>query len=92
MAEWGFVSDDFVSPPVEVWPDNWQAVCVFSKLGTQWKRAGMQGAATGLDYAALPAVFQLCGVKRKDWPEMFDDIRVMERAALEILSADSNAR
>lgn len=49
-------------------------------MATQW-RAGM-GGATGLDYAALPSVMQMVGIPRKKWPELFEDIRTMEAAAL----------
>lgn len=43
---------------LEVMPGNWGAVRVFFSMGSQWRRAGMAGVATGLDYAALPVV---CG-------------------------------
>lgn len=52
-------------------------------MGTQW-RIGMAGA-TGLDYAALPPVMRLVGVSRKDWPDVFEGVRVMESAALQTM-------
>ena len=55
-------------------------------MGTQWRRAGMDGMATGLDYSALPAVLRIVGVPRSEWLHVFDDLRVMEDAALEILN------
>lgn len=70
-------------PPVEVWPDNELAVDLFQDLATQWLRAGMAGVETGLIYASIPAVFQIRGIPRKQWPQLFDDIRVMEDAALD---------
>lgn len=59
----------------------WPAVEVFSAMGTQW-RMGHRGPI-GLDYGALPAVLRLMGAKREDWAGLFDDLRVIERAALE---------
>lgn len=38
--------------------------------------------AIGLDYGVLPFVMKMTGVPRRDWPEVFDDIRVMEIAVL----------
>jgi hypothetical protein len=61
-----------------VYPDNWQTVSIFCDMSTQW-RVGANGA-TGLDYAALPAVMSIRKVK--DRADVFDCLRVMERAAL----------
>ena len=72
-------------PTVGVWPDNLTAVNVFIAMGTQW-RTGAAGA-TGLDYAALPAVLQMTGVARREWPAIFDALRVMEETALECMHA-----
>jgi hypothetical protein len=70
---------------VDCWPEHQVAVGVFSRLTTQW-RVGFSGAV-GLDYVALPTVFQLLGVSRTDWPQLFEDIRVMERGALHYMRA-----
>lgn len=64
----------------EIWPENLQAYKAFSALATQW-RVGM-ASATGLDYNAIPTVLRLQGVPRADWPDLFEDLRVMESAAL----------
>lgn len=71
-------------PPFEVWPDNMPSVEVFLDLSSQWRRAGMAGVRTGLDYTAIPAVLALRGIPKKQWPVLFDDIRVMEGAVLSI--------
>lgn len=67
---------------VEIWAEHWPAVRVFESLSTQW-RVGMAGP-TGLDYAALPAVMDLLGID--DRAAVFDDLRILERAALEELT------
>lgn len=72
----------FAPAEVEVYPENWLAVRVFDAMSSQW-RMGM-GGPTGLDYAALPVVFDLLHVE--DRPAVFDDLRVLERAALEELT------
>lgn len=69
---------------VAIWPENLDAFNVFGAMGSQW-RTGM-GGATGLDYAALPAVMDFCQVKKKHRPEVFESVRVMESAALETMA------
>lgn len=50
-------------------------------MGTQWN-VGVNGA-TGLNYASLPFMFDLLGVKQEDKQTLFCDLQVMEYAALE---------
>ncbi len=56
------------------------AISVFIAMSTQW-RVG-PGGPYGLDYQALPVTLRLCEVPRQAWPDVFDEIRVMEIAAL----------
>lgn len=71
---------------VEVWPDNIVTVNAFIAMSTQW-RVGMSGA-TGLDYAALPTVLRLHGIRRAEQADVFEGIRIMESAALDIMGND----
>jgi hypothetical protein len=73
-------------PDIEVWPDTIQSVLVFDDLGSQWIYAGMGGIPTGLVYASIEPVLRIRGVPAEDWPVVFDDIRVMESAALAEMS------
>ena len=52
-------------------------------MQTQW-RTGPLGGALGLDYQGVQAALRM--MKVKDIPTMFEDLRVMERAALEVLN------
>lgn len=85
MAAFGLSEDDYddAVPTIKVWPDNWLPIRVFQSLSTQW-RTGMSGP-TGLDYAVLPAVMQLEGVRKKDRADLFDCVRAMEGAALSVI-------
>lgn len=64
----------------EVWPENWEPFCLFADLGSQW-RSGMSGP-TGLDYTAVLALMGLMDITREEQRDLFNDIRVMEQAAL----------
>jgi len=68
-----------------VWPDNWQAVCVFDAMTTQW-RTSMVGC-TGLDYTPLRSVMRMIGVPPSEHADVFDSIRILEGAALETMRA-----
>lgn len=70
--------------------ENWTAVRAFAAMGTQWRYrpAGMGGSVpAGLDYGVVPDVLRLLGLKRKRWPVVFEQLRVMELAALEVMRA-----
>ena len=73
----------FQPSEVDVYPENWPALQLFSSLGTQW-RTGMSGA-TGLDYTAVIAVLQFSTAKGQQ-QERFEEIQIMERAALEAMN------
>lgn len=82
---YGLTVEEASGPPVEVWPDNLEAVNVFIAMSTQW-RIGMAGP-TGLDYTALAHTMRLCGVKAADRASVFAEVRTLEDAALETLRA-----
>ena len=73
---------------VDVLPENHQAVSVFVALQTQWNLlVGMCGCAhQGLNYGALHTVLQLMCIPKREWKPLFDDIRLMEMAALRLLN------
>jgi hypothetical protein len=56
-------------------------------MGTQWIWA--EGQATGLNYAALPGVWEFTGIAKKDRDEAFHALRVMEQAAIKQMAADA---
>lgn len=79
--------DDYQEELVEVWPENYLSLQVFEAMGTQW-RTGMSGP-TGLDYSALPIVMRQMQVPKGERKQLFDDIRVMEGAALKVMREQS---
>jgi hypothetical protein len=57
------------------------AVNVFIAMSTQW-RVGAAGV-TGLDYSVLPEMWRRAKVPAGARDDVFDDLRIMEDAALE---------
>lgn len=72
-----------VATSIEIWPENLRSYEVFNSLGTQWC-VGMAGP-TGLNYCAVEAVLRLQGLPAEDWPELFNDVRIMEASALDAM-------
>ena len=68
---------------VEIWPDQAATVDVFRAMITQWRMG--PGGPIGLDYSALTPVMRWLGVPPAERAEVFDGVRIMERAALAAL-------
>ena len=64
-----------------MWPENWPAFSLFRRLQTQWQ-VGMNGR-TGLRYEALYPLLDRLTDSQEQWAQMFDDVRVLEYAALD---------
>ena len=64
-----------------MWPENWDSFQLFATLATQW-RIGMSGP-TGLDYGVLFTLMAQRHLVGEEWESTFQDVRVMEAAALE---------
>lgn len=82
MEGTGLTLADYETDPVEVWPENWPAWCLFDAMHTQWRTRGMEGRPYGLDYAVLFRLMDEDGLKGQDWRDTLSDIRVLEDAAL----------
>ena len=65
---------------IEIAPDAFDAVRLFFALASQWRVHPMAGVRLGLDYPAIPVTATMMGLTMT--PELFDDMAVMERAAL----------
>ena len=69
----------------EIWPENYTAFQVFNEISSQW-RVGMNGP-TALDWNVAFEVMKLMKVKRQ--LDVIRDIKVMERAALNQMAAQT---
>lgn len=66
-----------------IWPENWQSFQIFCSLRTQWF-TGFNGR-TGINYCSMPIVFDLYNIEQNRRLEIFEDIMVMENAALGVM-------
>mgnify|MGYP005759474043 CR=1 FL=1 len=85
LAPFGLTLDDVAQEDFLIWPDNMQALHVFSAMQTQWRYMpyGVSGSrATGLDYSALPEIWKRTGIPKKDRDDVFAALQVMEHAVL----------
>jgi hypothetical protein len=77
---------DTVEDLIAVWPENESSVMAFLECQTQWRVTSTmrQLIWLGLDYVAVRAVLDAEGHGR----DVFEDLRVMEAAALPVLNRD----
>ena len=74
----------------EVWPENWEALCAFLAVSTQWRIVALmtqlngQTYYQGLDYAGVAAGLAGAGIAAT--PELWADLRVIEAAARNALN------
>jgi hypothetical protein len=76
-------------PALLIWPDNRKAFSVYDGMKTQWV-SGINGREC-LRYEALPTVIKALGFKKSVLQEVFDDLRLMEGAALELFAKQSTS-
>lgn len=76
----GLPAEMFEPEDYEVEPECWEAVCLFSRLMTQW-RTGPAGIV-GLDYGAARWLFSLYSVKNPR--QLLEDLQIMEAEWLEM--------
>lgn len=84
LAKIGLTLADLDQGDTEIWPDNWPVFRLFNALGTQWRTG--PGGATGLDYSVIREVAILIGIKKRQIPELFPDLQVMEAEALAVMA------
>ena len=70
-------------PDYEVWPENWDALCCFSRSMTQWNVGGL-GQVTGLNYASVWTIIKMYSYENP--LAVFEDVQVMEVAAIALIN------
>ena len=71
------------SADVELDPDQWHAWQCFVGTQRQWRViAGMAGVVyEGVDSVALESTLRMLQIKRKHWPRVFWQMRILEDEA-----------
>lgn len=69
-----------------VWPENERALQVFLSLRRCWRVEPMSGQCLGIERPAIESTLRLMGVKHKHRREIFEQIMIMEDAALSVLN------
>lgn len=77
--------------PFGVWPENEATVGAFLALEGRWQIGKTAGGAERLRMPSgtIKDTLQLMGVKRRDWPDVFNGLMVMEAEALEALFGET---
>lgn len=78
----------------KVWRENWVSVMFLAEYcDTQWVYVGVPGGmgggallATGLNHASVLASLRTLRLPKARFDEIYADVRVMERAALESIN------
>ena len=86
LAAFGLVADRPALPadePYYLWPELAPGFELWTQLQTQWRRTGLEGRPTGLDYSGVAAVMRILGLRPKVQRERLWQIQAMERAALD---------
>jgi hypothetical protein len=69
----------------ELWRENRDTLEVFLALATQWD-LNADGVRTNIKYAVLPTIERYKpDIALRKWPRIFNEIRIMEAAALEVI-------
>ena len=83
MLAAGLLPGDYAES-VEVWPENHTAFNLFCTMQSQWY-VGAAGA-TGLNYLVLLALMARMKLSDEDHDDLFADLQVLERAALDAMN------
>lgn len=79
----GLTIEEASGPGVEVWDENWPSINVFICMSTQWLVNA--GGPYGLNYVALAEVWQRTKTPEESRDAIFEDLRLMEGVALEVM-------
>lgn len=74
----------------DVWADNMQSFEVFIDLATSWDwlGGGMEAPTrAGIRASEIESALRMTGIRGSRRAEVYRDVRIMERAAIEVLRA-----
>lgn len=69
----------------DVWPEHHRLLPILRSR--PWRVAGM-GAYIGLDVTQVMSTVQMMGILPGEWPDVLDDLHVIQDTALDLLNGD----
>lgn len=77
--------------PFGIRPENWDTVRAFLDLSGSWVRGTTADGQTILemDRGKIKNTLELMGVKRREWPDVFNGLKVMETEAIQELFGEA---
>jgi hypothetical protein len=73
-----------------VYAINWETLIIFGATWKQWRKlvVGNRVVRDSVDFAQVESALTLSGIKRAQWPLIFEGLRAMENEALEYLNRE----
>jgi hypothetical protein len=79
------MADEKKNEPLAVFYFNWQTLSVFISTWNQWNVvAATELVRIGMNWSEVESSLKLSGVKRCNWPEIFEGLQVMQTEVLTI--------
>lgn len=79
-----------VDAPLPVYAFNWSTLSIFISTWHQWRViAGKELVRLGMDWGQVESAMSLSGIKRREWPVIFEGLQVMQNEAIEIFNEQS---
>lgn len=93
LAAFGLMQEggtEVLDAPFRVYATNWTTLTIYWATWNQWKKIASAAniVRDGIDWAQVEAALKLSGIKRCEWPMIFEGLRAMETETLECLNRD----
>lgn len=93
LAKFGLVREEPENSqePFPVYASNWQTMTIFWATWNQWRMrvVDKQVMREGMDWAQVESALSLSGIKRAQWPLIFEGLRTAETVAIEYFNGDA---
>ena len=77
--------------PLPVYAFNWLTLSLFISTWSQWHVVvGKELVRLGMNWGEVEAALSLSGIKRREWPVIFEGLQTMQTEALTILNEKQN--
>jgi hypothetical protein len=93
LASLGLVregAEEVADEAFKVYAINWPTLTIFWATWNQWKKIVSAGnnIKDAIDWAQVESALKLSGIKRGQWPMIFEGLQAMEIEVLEILNRE----